>query len=227
MFEHIRPLLSHSIALDESLKSRRALIIASHPMDEVIGCAGAAIKLSENGGHVEILYCTNEGEDKMKQSEAASAVLGSKKNHFLQFNPRSLNGNKRFDETLSSVIKRVKPNVVFLPFWLEPHTDHAAISKSLIKINAASKLNFMVYAYGLNLPILPNAVVDISGVWDKKVQAVESYRKNPPPAKNYLSMVRDLNSYWGERKRSGMQFAEPFFKTSAQEYIALGRKIFR
>ncbi|AKL97609.1 PIG-L deacetylase family protein [Endomicrobium proavitum] len=225
IFEHIRPFLSYSIAADDSLYDRRILVIAPHQLDEAVGCGGTIIKHAQNGGHAEIVYCTHENPERMKESEAAASLLGSKRNHFLQFAARSLSGNKRFEETLASIIKRVKPNAVFLPFWFDNHKDHTAVSKALIKINKIVKLNFTVYAYGVWSPVMPNAIVDISSVWEQKQSAIECY-KSQLASRDYVKIAQGLNSYWAEIKKPGMKYAETFFKLSAQEYIKLGRKIF-
>jgi LmbE family N-acetylglucosaminyl deacetylase len=60
---------------------------------------------------------------------------------------RSLENNKKFEEHLAMAFKKIKPDIVFLPFWFDNHTDHRAVSKALIKIKQKIRLNFIVYAY--------------------------------------------------------------------------------
>lgn len=227
LFEYIQPYLSYSIPIEESIGSgSKVLVIAPHQDDEAIGCAGTVIKHTRTGGEAEILFCTKDTEERMKEAEAAIAIMGIRKAHYLQYGIRSLNGNAKFEQNLGNILRKVKPDVVFLPFWFDNHQDHRAVSMALINIKKKIRLNFMVYAYPVWSPLNPNCLVDISDVWEQKKMAIECY-KTQTVSRNYVKIAKGLNSYWGEIKRPGMQYAEVFFKATIDEYVLLGKKIFK
>ncbi|MCL2334915.1 MAG: PIG-L family deacetylase [Endomicrobia bacterium] len=225
LYEHVQPFINYSIPLEEKLADKKVLVIAPHQDDEAIGCAGTVINHVKNGGEAEILFCTNDTYERMKESEKASSIIGSKRNHFLQFPIRTLDGNKKFEENLSLIFQKTKPETVFLPFWFDNHPDHRAVSKALISLKKKIPMNFMVYAYSVWTPLNPNCIFDISGVWEEKKKAIECY-KTQLASRDYVKIAQSLNQYWAEIKNPQMQYAETFFKATAQEYISLGKKIF-
>jgi len=226
LFEQIQPFINYSIPIEEKLPEHKALVIAPHQDDEAIGCAGTIIKHVRAGGEAEIVFCTHDNYERMKESETAAAVLGSKRNHFLQFPIRTLDANKKLEESLSIVFQKSNPGIVFLPFWFDNHPDHRAVSKALIKLKKKISLKFIVYAYPVWSPLNPNCIVDISETWEDKKKAIECYRTQLA-SRDYVKIAQSLGQYWAEIKKPGMRYAETFFKATAQEYISLGKKIFR
>lgn len=226
LFEHIQPFINYSMPKESSLKADRILVIAPHQDDEAIGCAGTVLKHTKAGKTAEIAFCTHENAARMKESEKAASILGSKRNHFLQFPLRSLDGNKDFQENLIALFEKTKPEIVFLPFWFDNHPDHRAVSKALIKIKKKIDPNIMIYAYSVWAPLNPNCIIDISDVWDDKKKAIECY-KTQTKSRDYIKIAKGLNQYWAEIKTPGMKYAEAFFRATLQEYISLGKKIFK
>ncbi len=226
LFEHIQPFINYSTPMEDELPGKKVLVIAPHQDDEAIGCAGTVIKHTKAGGKAEIVFCTYDTSERMKEAEKAASIMGSKKNHFLQFPLRSLDGNKDFESKLAIVFEKAAPDIVFLPFWFDNHADHRAVSKALINIKKHINLNFMVYAYSVWSTLNPNCLVDISAQWEDKKKAIESY-KTQIASRDYVKIARGLNEYWAEIKNPGMKYAEAFFRASVQEYISLGKKIFK
>lgn len=225
MFEFIQPFINYSVPLESKLPGDKVLIIAPHQDDEAIGCAGTVIKHINSGGEAEIAFCTYDTTERMKESEKAASIIGSKKNHFLQFPIRTLSGNKKFEDNIITVFQKADPEIVFIPFWFDNHPDHRAVSDVLIKIRKKIKLKFMVYAYSVWSPLNPNCIFDISNEWKDKKKAIECY-KTQIATRDYVKIASGLNQYWAEIKSPGMQYAEVFFRATAQEYISLGKKIF-
>jgi LmbE family N-acetylglucosaminyl deacetylase len=225
MYEYIQPFINYSIPNEEALYGNKVLVVAPHQDDEAIGCAGTVIKHAKSGGHVEIVFCSHDTSERMKEAEKAASIMYSQKNHYMQFPLRSLSYNRDFEKSLVSVINKVKPDVVFLPFLFDKHDDHRAISKALINIKKKIDLNFMVYSYSVWSPLNPNCLFDISNEWELKKQAIECY-KTQIATRDYVKIAQGLNQYWGEIKSPGMQYAETFFMATVQEYISLSKKVF-
>jgi LmbE family N-acetylglucosaminyl deacetylase len=171
-------------------------------------------------------FCTHDTAERMKEAEQVASFIGSKKNHYMQFSLRSLTGNKDFENALVMLINKVKPNVVFLPFFFDKHVDHIAVSRALFNIKSKIKLKFMIYAYSVWSPLNPNCLFDISDVWELKKKAIECY-KTQIITRDYVRIAQGLNQYWGELKEHGMQYAETFLMLTVEEYISLWRKVFK
>ncbi|MCA6070535.1 MAG: PIG-L family deacetylase [Endomicrobium sp.] len=226
MYEYIQPFINYSIPKEEAIYGKKVLVIAPHQDDEAVGCAGTLIKHSKAGGCVEIAFCTHDTFERMKEAEQAAKIIGSKRNHFMQFAARSLSGNKDFEDALTLLINKVNPDVIFIPFFFDKHNDHTAISQVLVNIKKKINLKFMVYCYAIWSPLNPNCLFDISDVWELKKQTIECYRTQIV-SRDYVKIARGLNQYWGELKEHNMQYAETFFMMTIREYISLWNKVFK
>jgi LmbE family N-acetylglucosaminyl deacetylase len=224
-FEYIRSFLNYSIPVEKKLPASKILLIAPIQGDEAIGCSGVLSANAHKKGSLEIIYCTKDTPERMKEAEKAASLLGSKRNHFLQFPEKHLTDNKDFCENLIKLFNNIKPAVVFLPFWFDNHPTHIALSKALLRIRKKIELEFVVYAYGVWTPIIPNCVFDITDEWESKKKVLECYKSQDQ--KNHIRMVEGINQYWASMKVPDGKYAEAFFTISAAKYISLGRKIFK
>jgi LmbE family N-acetylglucosaminyl deacetylase len=227
MYEYIRPFINYSISDEKCLYGNKVLVIAPHQNDEAVGCAGTVIKHVKAGGHVEIAFCTHDTSERMKEASRAVSIMGSQKNHYMQFSVRALSGNKNFENSLALIINKVEPDAIFLPFWFDKHSDHIAVSKAIINIKKKINLNFMVYSYAVLSPLNPNCFFDISDVWELKKKMIECY-KTQTALRDYVKIAQGLNQYWAEiEKRPDMLYMETFFRATVREYISLGERIFK
>ena len=226
LYEHIKPFLSYSPDLEEPFGDGRALVIAPHQIEEAVGCGGTLIRHAAEGGYLEIAFCTSSSQERMKEAAMCASILGSKKNHFLQFYAGELKVNKKFETAIVKLLSHSKPDIVFLPFWLDNHPDNTELSKAILNIGKKHKFSFMVYAYSIWTPIIANCICDISSVWETKEHSIKCYQ-SLLLNRDYVKIARSLNGYWGEVGKQKMNFAEPFFKASFKEYISLGKKILK
>ena len=225
MYEYVQPFLKYSLPLEEKLPAKKILVIAPHQDDESIGCGGTLIKHTKAGGRLEVAFCTSGGEKRMYEAKDAAKILGSRVNHFLQFDIRSLYKNtNQLAERFTELFNRVKPEIVFLPFMIDNHQDHVAISKAFVKANKIKTLNCMVYAYSVWTTLIPNVIFDISEQWELKKQAIEYY-KTQTATRDYVTMASSISKYWSVVKGKNTQYCEAFFKATSSEYVSLVKKI--
>lgn len=222
LFEHIQPYLHYSIPSDNKIPDGKVLILSPNQQDWAIGCAGVLLKNARNSSSFEIVYCTSEGAQKMKESEKAASLLGIKRSHFFQFPNNGLKADKNFCGILVKLFDKIQPETVFLPFWFDNCPDHIALSRALVKIRKDIDLRFTVYAYGIWSPIIPNCVFDISAQWEAKKNIIERYEQTK---NDWTALSQGINQYWGAVMGHKMQYAEVFFTSTASKYISLGRKI--
>ncbi len=225
MYEYIQPFLKYSLPLEEELPGKKVLVIAPHQDDESIGCGGTLIKHAKAGGRVEIAFCTSGGEKRLYEAKDAAKALGSRRNHFLQLEIRSLYRNtSQLAERFTELFNRVEPEIVFLPFMIDNHQDHIAISRAFAKAYKTKAINCFVYAYSVWTTLIPNVIVDISEQWEQKKQAIEYY-KTQTATRDYVTMASSISKYWAVVKGRNMQYCEAFFKATSSEYVSLVKKI--
>ncbi len=225
MYEYIQPFLKYSLPIEEELPGKKVLVIAPHQDDESIGCGGTLIKHTKAGGRLEIAFCTSGGEKRMYEAKDAAKALGSRRNHFLQFDIRSLYKNtNQLAERFTELFNRVEPEIVFLPFMIDNHQDHVAISRAFSKAYKTKAVNCFVYAYSVWTTLIPNVIVDISEQWEQKKQAIEYY-KTQTATRDYVTMASSISKYWSIVKGRNTQYCEAFFKATSSEYVSLVKKI--
>ncbi|MDR1941056.1 MAG: hypothetical protein LBQ47_01865, partial [Endomicrobium sp.] len=93
IFEYARPFVNYALTAETDIPEKKVLLISANQIDETVGCAGTLIKHVQSGGTLETLFCTYDNTERMKESEKAVSVIGSKMNHFLQLPPGSLDGS--------------------------------------------------------------------------------------------------------------------------------------
>lgn len=225
MYEYIQPFLKCSLPLEEKLPANKILVIAPHQDDEVVGCGGTVIKHAKTGGHVEIVFCTSDTQERAEETKEATQILSSKVNHLLQFEIRSLYSHiDELSKKFTELFERVQPDIIFMPFMLDNHQDHISVSKALVKSYKQHKIDSLIYAYSVWTTLIPNSIVDISDVWSEKEKAIECY-KTQMATRNYVKMASSIAQYWSVVKGHNTQYCEVFLKASAKEYVSLAKDI--
>lgn len=208
----------------------KVLVFAPHNDDEVLGAGGTIARHVTNGASVYICEVTAslvEERKKLLQGEAASAhrILGVSDTCFLDFTVVELphEGIRKFTGAVNAVVQRIAPEVVYLPFYGDMHTDHAAVANAVMVAVRPLAAPFVksVYMYetlsetGWNFPtadktFIPNVFVDITSYFDQKVSAMNAYRsqiKEYPHPRSIKAMCA-LAEYRGSM--IGVPMAEAF-----------------
>ena len=213
----------------------KILVIAVHPDDETLGCGGTLLKHKANGDEIHWLIATD-----IKESEGYGISTIKKRNKeitkiedlygFTSVNKLDLSTTKVdtysmsvLVSKISSVIDRIKPDIIYLPFKGDVHSDHkyifdAAYSctkifrhpfiKKLYMMEALSETEFSLSTKEDSF--VPNVFVDISEFMDKKIELMNIYEneigKHPFPRSE--RNIRALATYRGAT--SGCNYAESF-----------------
>lgn len=174
---------------------KRALVIAPHPDDEVLGCGGTIARLTTMGRHVEILIATcgkppqfNADQVERVRAEArrAHATLGVAHTHFLDLPAAALDRVARaeINRAVAAVVRESRPDALFVPFVGDLHFDHQLIFEAamvaarplgteyprrLLAYETVSETNWA--APYLAPSFQPNVFVDISDHIGRKVEA--------------------------------------------------------
>ncbi|MDO8530237.1 MAG: PIG-L deacetylase family protein [bacterium] len=180
----------------------RILVIAPHPDDEVLGCAGTIKKHTKAGDTVSLCIVTKPYtpdwtqeyiENKQKEIKNSCAVLGIKEVHFLDFPTVKLDtvGQKNLNDAIADCVKRVNPQILFIPFWQDINNDHRLVSeaglvaarprpgisiKKVLAYEALSETEWGInQAEKLEDVFLPNYYEDIGQFIESKKEAMSCY----------------------------------------------------
>jgi LmbE family N-acetylglucosaminyl deacetylase len=119
----------------------KVLVFSPHPDDDVIGCGGSIAKHVKNGHVVSIVYMTSgdagsltrskEELSHMREGEAkeAARVLGATKTILMRQPDGYLSYNKAPLAKLVSLIREMRPNVIYLPHEEDGNEDHRVTAK--------------------------------------------------------------------------------------------------
>ena len=200
------------------LVADRILVLAAHPDDEVLGAGGSLALASSRGGSVRIWIATDgaaqegaerEGRDvyaarRRREAHQAAGVLGVPAPVFGGFADRSLpDGGETLESAVREQVLDFRPDLVLCPSPAEIHPDHRALSEALYRAVASSRpedadhdqFRFLRLAfYEISQPFLPNALVDIAGVADRKEAALREYASQQT-VRDYAGALQGLNAY--------------------------------
>ncbi|HEX2971829.1 MAG TPA: bacillithiol biosynthesis deacetylase BshB1 [Tepidisphaeraceae bacterium] len=214
------------------------LIVGPHPDDQELGMGGSIIRLARQGHRVHLVDMTNgeptplgSPEIRAKESRAAAEIMGVGRT-LLDLPNRQVVHSIENRYKLAAVIRVHRPDWVFLPYPVDAHPDHIAVTRigedarfdaKLSKTNIPGdpcypKRVIYYFCTHLRLNIQPTFCIDISDQIEQKVSAVRAYASqfvlNNSPV---VEMVRILNGYFGGR--IGTAYAEPFY---THEVLGLG-----
>ena len=211
-----------------------ALVVSPHPDDAELGMGGTILQLMGRGWKVGILDLTSgeptplgSPEIRAAETAAATAALGSPWRENLGLPNRSLEASLENRRALAAVFRRVRPRLLFAPFWEDAHPDHTAATKLVEDARFWSKLSKsdipgepfhparVLYYFSVHLRIVerPSFLMDISDQVEAKLAAMRCYRSqlvdNQPAGRpGVIDSVRDRTRFWGNT--IGALHAEPF-----------------
>ena len=196
--------------------AERVVVLAPHMDDETIGCGGAIARHVKAGGRVHVVFLTDgrhgssrlqglSGEARrqeetkvvaLRKQEAGQALakLGVTSATFLDVEDGTLDTNDRVAGQLRDVLEAQRPEIVYVPCYLEQHPDHFAASRLLLEAARDSALRFQCMAYEVWTPLFPNCLVRIDDVVDLKKNALAEYRSQLADL-DYLHTGLALNAY--------------------------------
>lgn len=220
-----------------------ALIVAPHPDDAELGMGGTIARLIQQGWKVGILDLTSGEptplgslEKRAAETAAANAALGNPWRQNLGLPNRSLEPTLENRRRLAAVFRKVRPRILFAPYWEDAHPDHTAATKLVEDARFWSKLSKsdipgepfhparILYYFSVHLRIVekPSFVLDISEQHQAKVEALKCYRSQlvdnqPGVLPGVIEAFSARTRFWGNL--AGVLHAEPF---ASREPVGLG-----
>ena len=209
----------------------RILVVAVHPDDETLGCGGTLLKHKFNNDKIHWLICTNIKknhkyyQNRQKEISKVSKLYNFDSVHNLQLETTKIDqySISEIIEKISKVINKVKPNIIYLPFKEDVHTDHKKIFEASYSCTKTFRYPFVKKIYMMETlsetefapsikkdSFVPNTFVDINNYIDKKILIMKVYKnevsKHPFPRS--VKSIKALANFRGST--SGCNFAESF-----------------
>lgn len=177
------------------------VVVAAHPDDEVIGCAGTIARHSAAGDLVHVIFMA-DGEqsrtdtehrlnDRKRAAAAAAKVLGVKSIHFLDFPDNAMDSLPFLTivQALERQLLPLSPHVIYTHFGGDLNIDHRLTyqavltacrpqpSSSVRKICCFEIASSTEWSARQEAPFQPNLFIDISTVQDQVGAALQCYDK--------------------------------------------------
>ncbi len=215
------------------------LIIGPHPDDQELGMGGTIVRLASQGHRVHLVDMTNgeptplgSVEKRAKESAAAAKILGVGRT-LLGLKNREVVHSIESRHKLAALIRVHQPDWMFVPYPIDAHPDHVAVSRIAEDARFDAKLTksdipgtpcypkriIYYFCTHLRMNFPATLCIDITQQIDTKMKAVGAYESQfaSGAASQVPEMVRTLNGYFGSR--IGTAYAEPFF---TYEMLGLG-----
>jgi N-acetylglucosamine malate deacetylase 1 len=209
----------------------KVLTIAVHPDDETLGCGGTLLKHKANNDEIHWLICTtidkSHGyyETREKEIKKVSNMYDFDSVHNLRLKTMQVDEYSMSELVgkISKVINEVKPNIIYLPFKGDVHSDHRKIFEASYSCTKSFRYPFIKKIYMIETlsetefapstkedSFIPNSFIDISEYMDKKIEIMKIFESEiaEHPFPRSERNLRSLGTLRGAS--SGCEYAESF-----------------
>jgi N-acetylglucosamine malate deacetylase 1 len=216
------------------------LAIAAHRDDVEQTCGGTLLKMAEAGHRTGILDLTQgelgtRGDAQSRAAEAAEAarILHVNWRQALDIPDGQVENTHANKLKIVRVLREQKPRVVILPYWKGRHPDHytcATLGYEACFLSGLTKLDlragpslpphrpFKIIYASLYYDVRPTFVVDITGQFETRLQALFAYKEQFsdqkqgsdlfPAHADIRERIATMASFYG--LLAGVKYAEPF-----------------
>ena len=234
-WKYFRPLYCEVVTTPPG---QRVLVISPHIDDDVVGCGGVLRQHIMKGAAVTSVYLRDGGPIREAEASDAGKLLGINDLVFLRWGPEppvrqmrrtrpglkpEVQVTRETIAALHTVIQDRQPEVIYAPFFLDPHPDHVAALRLLAAVANGGSSIATCYLYEVWSPLIPNALIDITAEAELKCRAIEAHRSQVETI-NMGVGVLGLNAYRAEMNRIH-GYAEAFLRVSPREMAAMLRDV--
>lgn len=214
---------------------RKVLAVAVHPDDETLGCGGTMLKHKAQGDETHWLICTSifekDGfnkelvEIRKKEITTIAERYGFKNTYQLGLPTTKIDecSMSELIGKISKVFSEIEPNIIYLPFKGDVHSDHRKIFESAYSCTKTFRYPSIKKIYMMETlsetefapstkedSFIPNVFVDISEHFEKKLEIMRVYQSeigaHPfPRSERNITALATLRG-----ATSGCEYAESF-----------------
>jgi len=200
------------------------LVVAAHPDDEALGCAGTMAKHADQGDEVHVIFMadgvTSRGEESHEElkirnlsAERACAELKVQSVNYLCFPDNQMDSVPFLDivRKLEELIAKISPHIIYTHHIGDLNIDHRITNQAVLtacrpipgqsvkQISTFEVLSSTEWQDPGYQPFTPNRFVDISKYLKVKISALNAYNQElrPTPHSRSIENVIQLASYRG------------------------------
>lgn len=187
------------------MSTPRALVIAPHPDDEVLGCGGTIARLAAEGVEVTVvavcadlppLYGADVAPLVEQEARGAHRILGVHESVFLDLPSVEISRRSvaELNGALKEVVDRVAPTLALIPFP-DRHVDHKAVFDAAMVVTRPLGIGRGISTVAMyetvsetfwNAPgaepaFVPNWTVDIASTIGRKIEAFSRFESQLQP----------------------------------------------
>ena len=169
------------------------MAFGAHPDDVEIGCGGTVIKLCDAGRKVVVvdmvrgeLGTRGSAETRQQEAEASSKILGIHARENLCLEDGDIHITAEAKRKVAEVVRKWRPEAVFLPYWNDRHPDHYNASNLIYEgIFLAGLARYdtgqesfrpkRLYYYMGWVEFDPTFIVDVTEQADRKMDAIFAF----------------------------------------------------
>jgi LmbE family N-acetylglucosaminyl deacetylase len=225
--------------------AQRVLVLAPHMDDETIGCGGTLALHAAHKASITVIFLTDgrnggggigalSGAARLQkqvelaairkvEARAALKELGVEDMRCLDLCDGQLSQNVAAAAgSLRTILAQLKPQIVYLPMFVEEHPDHRAANSVLAAaIDGEQGEEFQCAGYEVWTPLFPNCIVNIDATMAAKSKALQHYHSQLQDG-DYLHASIGLNAYRSIALLGGRgSYAEAFFMCRSATYFRL------
>jgi N-acetylglucosamine malate deacetylase 1 len=214
------------------------LVLAPHQDDEAIGCGGvlalqvaskhpaAVVVVQDGASGCEELGLTRQQMMELRNEESlrAASIIDLEAPILLNY-PELAESIPEATESIRRILIERKVDAVFVPFVLDGHPDHRLTNYILAGALAEISGNVRVFGYEVWGLCVPNVIVVIDDVIEKKLEMLACFRF-ANKALDYTHSTKGLNMFHSRMLGAGeCKYAERFFEVPRREYIELVKRV--
>jgi LmbE family N-acetylglucosaminyl deacetylase len=173
----------------------KVLVVAVHPDDETLGCGGTLLKHKENNDQINWLICTDLNkqnahyEKREQEIKEVSRLYNFNSIHKLGLETTKVDEYQTGEiiNKISNIINELKPNIIYLPFKNDVHSDHRKIFEAAYSCTKSFRYPFIKKIYMMetlsetefvcsqNENFIPTVFSDITKYFSKKLEIMKIY----------------------------------------------------
>ena len=224
---------------------RSTMVIAAHPDDEALGCAGTLARHVAGGDTVHVVFLTNGVDARGEVEQSASGIrhqaaeqalehLGITQAMYLDFPDNKLDSVPLLDvvQAIEPLIFAAQPDIIYTHHLGDLNVDHQVAHKAVLtacrpipgqqvaQIYAFEVLSSTEWQGPGGIPFVPNHFVEITQQMPQKACALEAYglEMRDPPHSRSISHALTLAEHRGQSV--GVPAAEAFVVLRSLELAA-------
>lgn len=194
------------------------LAVYAHPDDAEIWAGGTLLAHRAAGDRTAICILTHAESPRAEEARAGAALLGAALHHF-DLPDRRLTADAGAIDLVAGVLRAERPAIVLTHWEGDWHPDHLAtweiVRAAIMAAEAENDVRALYWSdtyngAGARGLFEPDALVDVSGVWEAKLAAIGAHRSQLP--EHYAAMIGRQCGMHGVR--GGVAYAEGFRRVS-------------